>query len=163
MAKVKKGDRVSINFNGTLEDGTIFDTTFGEEEDCESEGCGSDDCGCGESGPMELVIGEEEFFLQVEEALIGMAPGEKKTVTIPAEDAFGEYDEEKVFTVNRDQLPDDLRPEIGQELELTGEDDDSLLVAVVEMTDETVTFDANHPLSGEDLKYELELMEILKA
>ncbi len=161
MAKVKKGDRVSINFNGTLEDGTIFDTTFGEEEDCESEGCGSDDCGCGESGPMELVIGEEEFFLQVEEALIGMTPGEKKTVTIPAEDAFGDYDEEKVFTVNRTQLPQDLRPEIGQELELTGEDDDSLLVAVVEMTDETVTFDANHPLSGEDLKYEFELMEIL--
>ena len=110
---------------------------------------------------MELIIGEDEFFTQIEEALIGMAPGEKKSVLIPAEDAFGDYDEEKVFEINRSDIPDDLYPEVGQELELTGEDDEVLEVSVVEVSDETVTLDANHPLAGEDLTYEIELVEIL--
>jgi len=159
MAQAKKGDRVKINFTGTLEDGTIFDTTL-DEGDCSSDDCASDDCGC-EAGPMELVIGEEEFFLQIEDALVGMAPGEKKTVVIPSEDAFGEYDEEEVFTVERAQIPDDIYPEVGQELELTGEEDESIVVTVVEVSEEGITLDANHPLAGEDLTYEFELVEIL--
>ena len=153
MAKAKKGDRVSIDFIGKLNDGTIFDTTFDDGE-CD------DDCDC-EVGPIELVIGEEEFFAEIEEALIGMSPGDKKTVTITAENAFGDYDDNKVFTVTRDKLPGDLIPEAGQELELTTEDDEIEIVTVVEVTDETVTFDANHPLIGEDLTYEFELVEIL--
>ncbi len=164
MAQVKKGDRVTINFVGTLEDGTVFDTTLENDVDsCSTDDCASDDCGCGcgESGPMELVIGEDEFFTQIEEALIGMAPGEKKTVVIPAEDGFGEYDEEKVFQVKRSDVPDDVYPEIGQELELTGEDDEILEVTVIEVSDEEITLDANHPLAGEDLTYEVELVEIL--
>jgi peptidylprolyl isomerase len=155
MTQAKKGDRVKINFTGKLDDGTIFDTTLASGE----HGC--EDCSCEESGPMEITIGEEEFFVQIEEALVGMAPGEKKTVSISTEDAFGDYDEEKVFTVAREELPADLKPEIGQELELTGEDDESLGVSVVDMDDESITFDANHPLAGEDLTFELELVEIL--
>lgn len=168
MAQAKKGDRVTINFIGTLEDGTVFDTTFPDPEAacstdaCSTEDCGSDDCGCcDESGPMELVIGEDDFFTQIEEALVGMAPGEKKTVKIPAEDAFGEYDEDKVFTVPRGEIPDDIYPEVGQELELTGEDDEILEVTVIEVDEENITLDANHPLAGEDLSYEVELYEIL--
>jgi peptidylprolyl isomerase len=165
MAQAKKGDRVTINFIGTLEDGTVFDTTFPEsnpEAACSTEDCGSDDCGCcDESGPMELVIGEDDFFTQIEEALVGMAPGEKKTVKIPAEDAFGEYDEDKVFTVPRSEIPDDIYPEVGQELELTGEDDEVIEVTVIEVDEENITLDANHPLAGEDLSYEVELFEIL--
>ncbi len=170
MAIAKKGDRVTINFVGTLEDGTVFDSTLDIDTDsCCSEGedhasgCDSDDCGCGcgESGPMELIIGEEDFFTQIEDALIGMAPGEKKTVLIPAVDAFGEYDEEKVFQISRSEVPDDIYPEVGQELELTGEDDESLEVVVVEVTDEDITLDSNHPLAGQDLSYEVELVEIL--
>ncbi|WP_298039100.1 FKBP-type peptidyl-prolyl cis-trans isomerase [uncultured Desulfuromonas sp.] len=153
MAQAKKGDRVKINFTGKLEDGTVFDTTLEDE-------CGCDDCGC-EEGPMEFTLGEEEFFAQVEDALVGMAPGEKKAVTVPAADAFGEHDEGAVFSVDCDQIPGDLKPEVDQELELTGEDDESFVVTVVEVTDEQVTFDANHPLAGEDLKYEIELLEIL--
>lgn len=159
MAQVKKGDRVAINFIGTLEDGTVFDTTFAEE-DCSSDACGSDECGC-ETGPMELVIGEEEFFLQIEEALIGMSPGEKKTVAIPAEEAFGDYDEDQVFSVSRGDVPDHIHPEVGQELELTGENDESIIVTVIEMGDDEITLDANHPLAGEDLSFEVELVEIL--
>ncbi|MDX9708813.1 MAG: peptidylprolyl isomerase [Trichloromonas sp.] len=163
MAQAKKGDRVTINFIGTLEDGTVFDTTFPDPEAaCSTDDCGLDDCGCcDESGPMELVIGEDDFFTQIEEALVGMAPGEKKTVKIPAEDAFGEYDEDKVFTVPRSEIPDDIYPEVGQELELTGEDDEVIEVTVVEVDDEHITLDANHPLAGEDLSYEVELYEIL--
>jgi peptidylprolyl isomerase len=170
MAIAKKGDRVTINFVGTLEDGTVFDSTLetaedsccstdeGHADECDSDDCG---CGCGESGPMELIIGEEDFFVQIEEALVGMAPGEKKTIVIPAVDAFGEYDEEKVFQVKRSEVPDDIYPEVGQELELTGEDDESLEVTVVEVSDEDITLDSNHPLAGEDLSYEVELVDIL--
>ena len=165
MATAKKGDKVVINYTGTLEDGSVFDTTIKETGCCDDNAdadCGCDDDGCGcETGPMELTIGAEDFFSQIEEALVGMAPGEKKTVTIPAEDAFGEYDEDEVFSISRDQLTGDIVPEVGMELELTGDDDEPVEVTVVEVTDDTLTVDANHPLAGEDITYEIELLEIL--
>jgi peptidylprolyl isomerase len=162
MAIAKKGDKVVIDYTGKLEDGSVFDTTIKETGCCDDDAdCGCEDEGCGcESGPMELTIGEEEFFSQIEDALIGMAPGEKKTVTIPAADAFGEYDEEEVFSISRDQLTGDIVPEVGMELELTGDDDEPVEVVVVTVTDETLTVDANHPLAGEDITYEIELLEI---
>ena len=92
-----------------------------------------------------------------------MAPGEKKTVRVLAADAFGDYEDDKVFTVGRAELPDDLRPEEGDELVLTDEHDESIGVVVLEVTPETVTFDANHPLAGEDLNFEIELVEIVAA
>jgi len=167
MATAKQGDKVRINYTGTLDDGSVFDSTLKEEGCCEDDACGCNDdacedegCGC-ETGPMELTIGNEDFFPQIEEALIGMAPGEKKTVVIPAEDAFGEYDEDEVFAISRAQLTGDIVPEVGMELELTGDDDEPVEVVVVEVTDETITVDANHPLAGEDITYEIELLEIL--
>lgn len=166
MAQAKKGDRVLIDYTGTLEDGTVFDSTL-ESLDCSSDDCDTDehdagDCGCGcDSGPREITIGQVELFPQVDEALVGMAPGEKKTFTIPVADAFGEYDEEKVFSVPRSDLPEGLTPEVGDELILTNEDDEELGVAVVEVTDESITFDSNHPLAGEDLIFEIQLLEIL--
>lgn len=166
MAQAKKDDRVKIDYTGRLEDGTVFDSTL-EGEECSSDDCDTDerdsgDCGCGcESGPMELTIGAGEFFPQIEEALVGMAAGDKKTVVIPAEDAFGEYDEEKVFTVPRGDLPDDLKPAVGDELVLSDDNDESIGVTVVEVSNESITFDANHPLAGEDLTFEVELVEIL--
>lgn len=167
MALAKKGDKVKIEFTGTLEDGTVFDTTQ-EDEDCSSDDCCSDDdcceeegCGCDETGPMELTIGGGEFFEKIEEALVGMAPGETKKVVIPAADGFGEYDEEKVFTVERAQFPDDITPEVGQELVLTNDENEEFGVTVVEVSAESVTIDANHPLAGEDLTYEFHLVEIL--
>lgn len=156
MAQAQKGSRVRIDFTGTLEDGTVFDTTRKEG----SGDCGCDDCGCDE-GPMELVIGEDSFFTLIEEALVGMAVGDKKTVLIPTEEAFGDYDEEKVFTIPSDQIPADLSPEVGQELELTDEDDEAVMVTVLEIDEDGITLDANHPLAGENLSYEVELLEIL--
>jgi peptidylprolyl isomerase len=167
MAVAKQGDKVRINFIGSLEDGTVFDSTHESEEcdpgECESDDCGTDDCGCGceESGPMELTIGGGEFFPQIEEALVGMAVGAKITVQIPAVEAFGEYDAEKVFTVPRSDLPADMDPEVGSEYVLTNDEDEDFGVTVTEVSAEDVTFDANHPLAGQDLSFEVELVEIL--
>ena len=116
MAKAKSGDKVRINFTGRLEDGTIFDSTV-DHADCEL-----DDCEC-EIGPMELLLGEGDFFPQVEMALIDLEVGSKLNIIIKAEDAFGEYDEEKVFVVEKDQFPEDINPEPGQNLELIDEED----------------------------------------
>ncbi|HWI40225.1 MAG TPA: FKBP-type peptidyl-prolyl cis-trans isomerase [Verrucomicrobiae bacterium] len=162
MSQAKNGDKVRIDYTGTLDDGTVFDSTLEMEEDAD-HGCDDDDCGCGhhEPGPMELTIGGGECIPQIEEALVGMAPGEKKTIRIAAEEAFGEYDEERVFTVERKDLPEDMNPEVGDELVLSDEDDEELEVVVVEVTDQSITFDANHPLAGEDLTYEVQLLEIL--
>ncbi len=162
MAQAKQGDKVTINYTGTLEDGTVFDSTQ-EHDACESDqehaACESESCGCG--GPREITIGSGEFLPVIEEALVGMTPGEKKQVTIAAEDAFGEYDVERVFTVPRGDLPEDMSPEVGDELVLVNEEDEELGVVVVEVTDEEVTFDANHPLAGEDVTYDVELVAIL--
>lgn len=178
MAQVKKGDRVRIDFTGKLEDGTVIDSTRPGE--CDDEGCGCDDSGCNDSscdcsdagddcgcdsevGPMELTIGEGDFFELIEAGLIGMTPGESKTIVIPAADAFGEYEVERVFTIDRSELPSDLTPEIGSELVLTDENDESMEVVVIEADEKSVTFDANHPLAGEDLIFDIELIEILPA
>ena len=163
MAKAKNGDSVLFNYVGKLEDGTVFDTTLETEctDECSTEECDTDDCGCGhESGPMELVLGSGEFFPAVETALEGMSAGEKKTVVIPAAEAFGEFDAEKVFSVPASDLPEEFDAMVGDELILTGDDDEELGVTVVEITEETITFDANHPLAGQDLTFELELLEI---
>jgi peptidylprolyl isomerase len=178
MAQAKKGDRVRIDFTGKLEDGTVIDSTRPGE--CDDEGCGcddtscgdsscdcsdeGDDCGCGsEVGPMELTIGDGEFFELIEAGLIGMTPGETKSIIIPAAEAFGEYDEERVMIIERSELPSDLLPEIGSELVLTDENDESLEVVVIDADEKTITFDANHPLAGEDLTFDIELIELLPA
>jgi len=166
MAQAKKGDRVKFDYTGSLSDGTVFDSTLeGLEEcsdDCDTEEHDEGDCGCGcEPGPMELQIGAGEFFAQIEDALVGMSPGEKKSVLVPAGDAFGEYDEAKVFTVDRANLPDDLQPQVGDELVLGNDDDEEIGVTVVEIGEAGITFDGNHPLAGEDLTFEIQLVEIL--
>ena len=167
MALAEKGNTVTINFTGKLEDGTVFDSTLEDmdcdEDECCDDGCDDDDeCGCGghENGPMTFVLGEEILFPEIDAAIVGMAPGEKKTVQIAAVDAFGEYDKEKVFTVPRSELPEDLIPEVGDELSLSNEDDEELEVVVLETTEDHVTFDANHPLAGENVTFEIELVSI---
>ena len=156
MAHAKQGDKVIFHYSATLNDGTVFDSTYEEEE------CGHDDCGCGEeSGPMELTIGSDEFFPEIEQALIGMAAGEKKKVQIPADNAFGPHDPEKVFTAKRSEVPEDMNPEVGDAFTLGNDDDDEIDVVVVELSADSITFDSNHPLAGEDLNFEIELLEIL--
>ncbi|MCW8858135.1 MAG: FKBP-type peptidyl-prolyl cis-trans isomerase [Deltaproteobacteria bacterium] len=157
MTQAKEKDRVTINFIGKLADGTIIDSTYADPEE---DLCNDDDC-CHEHGPMELIIGDGDFYTPVETALVGMQVGEKKTVTITPDDGFGDYDPENVFSVKRSELPEDIIPEVGMGLEVTGEDEDLYMVTIVKVSDEEVSLDSNHPLAGEELTYEFDLVEIL--
>lgn len=156
MAQVKEADTVVINFIGKLEDGSIIDSTYPDPEDS----CSDDDCGH-DHGPMELTLGEGDMYEPLEAALIGMKVGEKKTVVISTDDAFGDYDPEDIFKVSRSELPPEITPEVGLTMEVAGEDEEPYMVTIIEVTDEEVTLDANHPLAGEELTYEFELVEIL--
>jgi peptidylprolyl isomerase len=110
---------------------------------------------------MELTIGEGDFYLPVEAALIGMQVGEKKSVVISPDDAFGDYNPENVFTIKRSEFADDITPEVGLGLEVTGEDDEIYMVTIIKVTDDEISLDTNHPLAGEELTYDIELVEIL--
>jgi peptidylprolyl isomerase len=157
VAQVKKSDRVSINFTGKLADGTLIDSTYpdSEESSCEHDNCSHD------HGPYEFTLGNGEFFPSIEEALIGMKVGDKKVVVIAAEDAFGNYDPENVYQVERSELPEGLVPEVGMELEVGDDEDDAYSVTIIHVDDKEITLDANHPLAGQELTYEFELVAIL--
>ena len=155
MRKAQQGDRVKVNFTGKLDDGTVVDASI---DCCEDEGCEDEGCDC-ETGPAEFTIGDEEVVPGMEKALIGMAPGEKKTVRLTCEEAYGERDEEMVMEVERSEIPEEIAPEIGQTLELTDEEGEAFLVTVTDITDTEVVLDANHPLAGIDITYEIELVD----
>ena len=140
MQKASTGDSVQVHYTGTLEDGSVFDSSRGRE-------------------PLEFKVGSGQVIAGFDSAIAGMAPGEAKTVTIPAEEAYGQRREDLLFTIGREQLPDSIEPEIGQQLQMS-QDGQVAVVTVAEVTDEAVTLDANHPLAGRDLTFELELVEI---
>jgi peptidylprolyl isomerase len=149
MAQAKEGDKVRVHYTGRLEDGSVFD----------SSECHEDECGCS-SGPLEFVVGEGQVIPGFEQAVVGMAIGERKTITIPVELAYGERVEEMVAEVNRSDLPPGMDPKVGEELELTQEDGYTFPVLVVAVNDSSVTLDANHPLAGRPLIFDIALVEI---
>jgi len=147
MAQAKKGDRVKVHYTGRLDDGAVFD----------SSECG--DCSC-ESTPLEFVIGEGNIIPGFEQGVLGMSPGESKTVVIPPAEAYGDRVEEVVATLNKSELPADLNPQVGHQLEVTMQNGESLPVMVTEVTEDTITLDANHPLAGKTLTFDIKLVEI---
>jgi peptidylprolyl isomerase len=150
MAQAKAGDRVRVHYTGRLDDGSVFD----------SSECGEDDCGCGH-GPLEFTIGAGEVIPGFDAGVTGLSVGESKTIHIPVEDAYGERIEEMVADVPRGDLPAEMKPEVGQQLEVTQEDGQLFQVLVTEVTDEKITIDVNHPLAGKALNFDLKLVEIL--
>lgn len=150
MATAKNGDKVSIEFVGKLSDGTIFDST---------KECLHEDCGC-EPEPFEFTIGVDEVMPGLEEAVMGMAEGETKTVTVAAAKAYGERDEELLIEVKKGDLPENIVPNIGILLEIADEDEEGFVAEITEMTETHVILDANHPLAGENLTFEIELLKI---
>lgn len=150
MAQAKEGDRVKVHYTGKLDDGTVFDSS-----ECEDDGCG-----CGH-GPMEFTIGAGEVIPGFEKGVLGLAVGDAKSIHIPVEDAYGERIEEMVAVVPRGDLPPGMNPEIGQQLEVTQEDGQVFQVLVVEADEQTITIDANHPLAGQALNFDIKLVEIL--
>jgi peptidylprolyl isomerase len=150
MVRAKAGDKVKVHYTGRLEDGTVFDSST-----CVDEG----GCECS-SGPLEFVVGEGSVIPGFDQAVVNLAPGECKTVTIPVAQAYGERNEEMVAVVNRTDLPADLNPELGMQLEVTQEEGGSFSVLVTELNEQTVTLDANHPLAGRELTFDIQLLEI---
>lgn len=140
MSSAKKGDNVKVHYTGKLDDGTVFDTSQGK-------------------APLEFQMGENQVIPGFEDAVKGMNPGDKKTFKIPCDQAYGERREELVAQIDREQFPDHLTLEIGQQLQVPQEAGQPMIVRITEITDETVTLDANHPLAGEDLTFEVELVE----
>ena len=135
------GDTVKVRYTGTLEDGTVFDTSRERE-------------------PLEFTLGEGAIIPGFEETVKGMQAGQTKTVTIPAEEAYGPHREDLVMVVERDTLPEDLNPVIGQKLQMKRPDGETAVVVVTDVSEITMTIDANHPLAGKDLTFEIELVEI---
>ena len=141
MAKAKKGDKVKIHYTGRLSDGTVFDSSIGQE-------------------PLEFRIGDKQIFPKIEEAVIGMDINETKTVVVPADEAYGPYREDMVVDVPKDSFPSDIQPEVGLQLELVQSNNQPIIVTILKVTEKTVTLDANHPLAGKDLTFDVQLVEI---
>jgi peptidylprolyl isomerase len=144
MEKAKADDTVKVHYTGKFEDGTVFDSSAGRD-------------------PLEFTLGKRMVIPGFEAAAMGMSPGEKKTVNIPAEEAYGPRREEMVMEVARASMPSDIQPEVGQILQIGQSQDQMLQVMVAEVTEESVILDANHPLAGMDLVFEIELVEIIEA
>ncbi len=141
MATAKKGDKVRIHYAGTLVDGSQFDSSKGGD-------------------PLEFELGARQVIAGFESAVEGMAPGDKKSVTIEPGDAYGERDEKLVQTVGRDRFPDNAGIEVGTSFQATTQSG-PVVVTVVAMDDDGVTIDANHMLAGQRLTFALELVEIV--
>jgi len=167
MAQAKTGDKVTVHYTGTLEDGSVFDTSEAPVEQLNDNSCGCSGnemgCGCGSAvtAPIEFVIGAGQLIPKFEAAVIGLEPGQSVVVSIPASDAYGDRAEEMVAVIERSEIPVEIDPEPGHQMEILLEDGSPLPVLVTEVTDTTITLDANHPLAGRDLTFAIRLVEIL--
>ncbi len=141
MTKIKSGDKVKLHYNAKFEDGQLYQST--ENRD-----------------PEQFDLGEGQVIEGIRKNLIGMEVGEKKSFTVTPEEAFGEHDNNLIADVDRGQFPDNMTPFIGQQLRMEREGGDEVTVVVTGLTDNTVTIDANHPLAGKTLEFDVEIVEI---
>ncbi|MCB0170189.1 MAG: peptidylprolyl isomerase [Anaerolineae bacterium] len=142
MTQAQHGDTVKVHYTGKLEDGTQFDTSTSGD-------------------PLEFTLGGGQIIPGFEKAILGMTPGDAKTVTIPSQEAYGDHREDMVVVVNKTQFPDHITPQVGQQLEMRQANNQPLNVVITDISGEEVTLDANHPLAGKDLVFDLELVEIV--
>ncbi len=142
MAQVKHGTTVKVHYTGKLEDGTIFDTSAKRD-------------------PLQFKIGEGQVISGFEQAVVGMNPSESITVKVPADKAYGPHREEMVLVVDQNQIPKNLKLELGLQLQIPQKDGQKAIVAVTNISESSVTLDANHPLAGKDLTFDIQLIEIL--
>ncbi len=141
MSGVAKGDTVEVHYTGRLNDGTVFDTSETR-------------------GAITFEIGKGKMIPGFEAAVEGMEPGEKKTATIPADEAYGPRLQQLTFTLPREQLPDDFEAEPGQMLRMQYRDGREMNVIVTEVREDAILLDGNHPLAGQDLTFDIELVKI---
>lgn len=141
MTQAKNGDTVRVNYTGRLSDGTVFDSTDNRE-------------------PLQFKLGEDRLITGFEEAVMGMAPGESKTVELPPEEAYGQRRDEMVVEIDRGNIPAEMDPKVGQRLQLQRRDGQPVEATVTQVTASNVTVDANHPLAGCRLTFDIELLGV---
>ena len=141
MEKVEKGMFVSVDYKGTLQNGEVFDTSSGGQ-------------------PLEVQMGAGTVIKGFEEALLGMSLNEKKSFTIEPEDAYGQRDERLTRVFPRTEVPPDIDLQVGQVVGIRSRDGQQMPATIIQMDDEKVTVDINHPLAGEALHFEIELVGI---
>jgi FKBP-type peptidyl-prolyl cis-trans isomerase 2 len=144
MAHVKHGDTIKVHYTGTLNDGTIFDDSLTRD-------------------PLQFKVGDNALIAGFEEAVLGMNTGEWKTVKIPADKAYGRHREDLVVAADLKMLPPDIKPVVGQQLQISQENATPLIVSVIEITKSKVILDANHPLAGKDLTFQINLVEVISS
>jgi FKBP-type peptidyl-prolyl cis-trans isomerase 2 len=141
MSKVKANDKVRVHYTGKLSNGQVFDSSEGRD-------------------PLEVQLGQGSLIPGFEKGLLDMAPNEKKTVVIAKEEAYGEKRQELFHTIPKTDLPDEIKPEVNMALMATNPDGSERQLRVAEVNEKDIVVDANHPLAGEDLTFELQLVEI---
>ena len=141
MAKVKSGDTVQVHYKGTLKSGELFDSSEGRE-------------------PLEFTVGSGQVINGFDTAVIDMEAGETKTVNIPVDQAYGERTQEALISVPRTEFPADISPEIGQELQMSDDQGHIFPVVVAGVEENAVILDANHPLAGQELTFEINVVKI---
>ena len=141
MGQVKNGNTVKIHFTGKLENGEVFDTSLERE-------------------PMEFQVGNGDVMQGLEEGIVGMALGDSKTIEISPEQGFGARHEDLVVEVVKTLLPESVTPEVGQRLQVSKAGGETIVVSIIDMDDDTVTLDANHPLAGHTLVFDVELVGV---
>ncbi|MGZ5286057.1 MAG: FKBP-type peptidyl-prolyl cis-trans isomerase [Flavisolibacter sp.] len=144
MQLAQNGDKVKVHYHGKLRSGETFDSSTGRE-------------------PLEFTVGSGQVIKGFDDGIKGMQPGDKKTIEIPVVDAYGEKEEERVVEFPKTQFPPDLTPQVGMQLMMSDGAGQQLPVVIIEVKDESVVLDANHPLAGQDLIFDLELVEIISA
>jgi len=143
MAQAKAGDTVRVHYEGQLSDGTIFDSSL-------------------EMEPIEFILGQDTVIPGFEQAVIGMEVGESKDISIPPEEGFGDYSEDLVVNIEKTILPPDINPELGMQLEVSSEEEEtSRVFTIADIAEDSITLDGNHPLAGAEIAFKIELLEIL--
>lgn len=138
---VVSGNTVQVHYKGTLSSGEIFDSSEGRQ-------------------PLEFVVGSGQVIAGFDKAVMDMNVGEHKTVNIPVDEAYGQRTNEALVTLPRSEFPEDIQPQVGQELQMSDDQGHVFPVIVAEVGDEHVVLDANHPLAGQDLTFDITLVNV---
>jgi peptidylprolyl isomerase len=137
---IKAGDTITVNYTGKFEDGTVFDSSEGKQ-------------------PLKFTVGSGQLIKGFDEAVVGMKQGEKTTITLPPEEAYGVRHEGMIIDIPKAQIPEDMKLEVGMRLHLRDPNGNPVPAVVAEITEEAVKMDANHPMAGKTLIFDIEISE----